>query len=300
MFDGFSAQTVKSGPAEIFVRVGGAGPPVLLLHGFPETHIMWRDVAPLLAREFTVVCADLRGYGRSGCPESAPDHMPYSKRAMAEDLVSIMARLGFERFAVAGHDRGGRVAYRLALDAPVNITALAALDVIPTAAAWDLADARLAIDFWPWSLLAQPSPLPEQLVGAAPQAVIDDALGNWGSDVAVFPADVRREYVAALSDKAHVHAICEEYRAAASIDRDHDAADRASGRKITCPTLILWSTHGALDNWYADKGGPLALWRDWCVTVDGGAIDGGHFFPEACPEATADRLGKFLRSAGLE
>jgi haloacetate dehalogenase len=180
-FENFAAVDVQAQETRIFLRRFGAGPAVLLLHGFPQTHLMWRSVAPLLARRFTVICADLRGYGRSGCPASAPDHAPYAKRAMARDMVSVMDKLGFPRFSVAGHDRGGRVAYRLALDYPERVERLAVLDILPTADTWERADKRLATAFWPWSLLAQPEPLPERLVSAAPDAVIDDALGGWGS-----------------------------------------------------------------------------------------------------------------------
>jgi haloacetate dehalogenase len=169
MLDGFEAVTVQTGETEIFLCRGGTGPPVLLLHGFPQTHLMWRGVAPLLAREFTVVCADLRGYGRSGCPASGPDHAPYAKSALARDMVVAMERLGFSRFAVAGHDRGARVAHRLALDHPECSARLAVLDVVPTAEAWAGADARFALAFWPWSLLAQPAPLPDRLLAAAPE-----------------------------------------------------------------------------------------------------------------------------------
>jgi pimeloyl-ACP methyl ester carboxylesterase len=170
MFVGFATHLIKLEPAPIFARVAGNGPPLLLLHGFPETHLMWRDIAPLLTPHFTVVCADLRGYGQSGTPPSAPDHAPYSKRAMADDMIRLMAALGFERFMVAGHDRGGRVAYRMALDHPGVILKSAVLDIVSTADAWDRADARFALAFWPWSLLAQPAPLPEQILGAAPRA----------------------------------------------------------------------------------------------------------------------------------
>src|SRR5690606_3856250 len=184
----------------IFLRRAGSGPPVLLLHGFPQTHFMWRKVAPLLARRFTIVCADLRGYGRSGCPSSRPDHAPYAKRAMAADMVTVMQRLGFERFGVAGHDRGGRVAYRLALDHPKAVERLAVLDIVTTADAWDLADDRFALAYWPWSLLAQPAPLPERRIGTAPEAVVDGALSGWGSAASAFDDGARAAYVEALED----------------------------------------------------------------------------------------------------
>jgi len=285
---------IETGETSIFVRSRGSGPPILLLHGFPQTHVMWRGVAPLLAASFTVVCADLRGYGASGCPASAPDHAPYAKRAMARDMVSVMERLGFSRFAVAGHDRGGRVAYRMALDHPARVARLAVLDVVPTEAAWARADARFALGFWPWSLLAQPEPLAERILTAAADAIVDHALGEWGSAGGVFPPDVRAAYVEALRDPPHAHAICEEYRAAATLDREHDATDRAAGRRIACPVLTLWSAGGPLDTWYADEGGPLALWRAWADDVRGRAVDGGHFFPEASPQQTAEALNRFF------
>jgi haloacetate dehalogenase len=293
--DEFDTITVDVAGTTVFgCRGGSAGPAVLLLHGFPETHLMWRDIAPRLAAASTVVCVDLPGYGASGCPASDDEHGPYSKRAMAAMLVAVMRRLGHERFAVVGHDRGGRVAYRMALDHPDVITSVAVLDVVPVLDAWELADDRLALGFWPWSLLAQPAPLPERLIVAAPDAVITDALAGWGSASSSFPADVRAAYVEALSDADHVHAICEEYRAAATIDRDHDRADRAAGHRIDCPVLVLWSAGSALDTWYDEQGGPLGIWRRWADDVTGSAVKGGHFFPEEHPQSTARYLRTFL------
>lgn len=279
----------------IFLRRGGSGPPLLLLHGFPETHEMWRQVAPRLAAEFSVVCADLRGYGRSGCPPSSADDAPYSKRALAADMVAAMATLGFPRFAVAGHDRGGRVAYRAALDHPDAVAALAVLDVIPVDVAWERADDRFALGFWPWSLLAQSAPLPESLLLGAPEAVIESALGgDWGSPAESFEASVREAYLQPLRDPQHVRAICEEYRAGAGIDREHDAADRAAGRRIACPVLALWSAAGPLGDWYEETGGPAAIWGELCERLQAEAVAGGHFFPEEHPAALAERLARFL------
>jgi haloacetate dehalogenase len=294
MLGDFEADEVESGETRIFIRWGGAGPPVLLLHGFPQTHLMWRRVAPLLAEQFTVVCADLRGYGQSGCPPSALDHEPYSKRAMARDMAAVMAHLGFVRFGVAGHDRGGRVAYRLALDHPALVDRLAVLDIVPTQDVWQLADARLVTAFWPWSLLAQPEPLPERLLAGAPEAVLDDALAAWGTPARVFDAEVRAAYVRALSNPASVHAICEEYRAAATLDREHDAKDRLAGRRIACPVLALWSDRGPLAQWYAEVGGPVGVWQAWADDVQGVPVAAGHFFPEEIPEDTAAALSNFF------
>jgi haloacetate dehalogenase len=289
-------RAIETADATISVRSGGSGPGVLLLHGFPQTLHMWRDIAPLLAAEFTVVCADLRGYGNSSCPPSAPDHAPYSKRAMAHDMVSVMEQLGFDRFGIAGHDRGGRVAYRAALDHPERVESLAVLDVVAIDAAWSRADDRLALGFWPWSLLAQPEPLPERLLAGAPDAVLDQALSTeWGTPADAFSDGARAAYLAALRDPDHVHAICEEYRAAATIDREHDVADLEAGRRISCPVLALWSNPGPLSTWYADEGGPLALWRELADDVTGWPVDGGHFFPEEHPHETAAALAAFFR-----
>jgi haloacetate dehalogenase len=292
--NGFASRKVMTDRGMVFCLVGGAGPPILLLHGFPETSLMWHGIAPLLASDFTVVAADLPGYGRSDCPVDGEGHSAMSKRALASTLVEAMKALGHETFAITGHDRGGRVAYRAALDHPDKVTAAAVLDVIPTYEVWERADARLTLSFWPFSLLAQPAPLPERLLLAAPEAVIDNALSEWGSPPDTFPSWLRQAYVAALNNAVHVHAICEEYRAAAGIDREIDRADWETGRRIRCPLLALWSDKGGLAEWYGDAAGPLGIWRRWAEHVRGQAVVGGHFFPEEQPEATADAIKAFL------
>jgi haloacetate dehalogenase len=257
---------------------------------------MWHGIAPQLSRDFTVVCADLRGYGQSGCPPSSPEHEQYSKRTMARDMLIVMARLGFPRFAVVGHDRGGRVAYRLALDHPDRIERLAVFDIVPTESAWARADARFALGFWPWSLLAQSEPLPERILAVEADVIVDQALSEWGSAPGVFSPEIRAEYIQALSDPAHAHAICEEYRAAAGTDREHDRADRAADRRISCPLLVLWSGKGPLGTWYEKASGPIGIWREWAVDVRGEALDAGHFFPEELPQRTAEILTEFFNS----
>jgi len=294
MFEGFDSAVVDVGATTIFIRRKGNGQPLLLLHGFPETHVMWHRVAPVLAETFTVICADLRGYGASGKPASSPDHGPYSKRSMALDMVRMMEAQGFSSFSVVGHDRGGRVAYRLALDHADRVDKLAVLDIVPTSEALDRADQRLAFAFWPWTLLAQPAPLPERLIAGDPAAIIDNALDAWGSDAQSFPPEVRAAYIAALRDPSAIHAICEEYRAAATLDADLDRRDRQAHRQIDHPTLVLWSEHGALDEWYDDAGGPLGVWRAWAPRAIGRAIAGGHFFPESNASDTARELCAFF------
>jgi len=294
-FAGFSTRSITTDRGSVFVREGGMGPALLLLHGFPETSLMWHAVAPLLAADFSIVAADLPGYGQSSCPIDAPDHSSMSKREMATTLVETMRAAGHERFAIVGHDRGGRVAYRAALDHPDRVTRVAVLDVIPTYDVWDRADARLALGFWPFSLLAQPAPFPERLLAAAPDAIVDNAVEEWGSSPGAFPAWIRDAYIDALRDPAHAHAICEEYRAAAGIDREIDQADLHAGRRIGCPLLALWSDKGALASWYEDDGGPLGLWRRWADDVRGQAVAGGHFFPEEQPAQTAALIRDFLQ-----
>jgi haloacetate dehalogenase len=300
MFSGFDATAADVGDTTIFFRRKGSGPPLLLLHGFPETHLMWHRIAPVLAEEFTVICADLRGYGASGKPASTPDHAPYSKRALALDMFRVMEQLGFRRFFVAGHDRGARVAYRMALDHADRVERVALLDIIPNSEVFSRADSRLMLSFWPFSLLAQPAPLPERLIGAAPESIVDDALDNWGSDRASFSAEIRAAYIEALRNPEAVRAICEEYRAAATIDVAADEQDRRAARRIACPLLVLWNRGSGLDTWYVDAGGPLGIWRGWASDVSGRAIAGGHFFAEQNPQETLGALRTFFSAAGVK
>lgn len=293
---GFEARSVETPIGSIFVWLGGSGPPVLLLHGFPETSLMWRDVAPLLASDFTIVAADLPGYGESDPPPNDRLLSGMSKRRMGDALLAMMHLLGHERFSIVGHDRGGRVAYRSALDHPQAVTRLAVLDVVPTFEVWERADDRTMLAFWPFTLLAQPAPLPERLIGAAPEAIVDDAARNWDTTETVFPPEVRYAYVKALGEPDCIHSICEEYRAAARIDREHDRSDVEAGRRIACPLLALWSGKGGLSKWYADAGGPLGIWSRWAEDVQGRPVEAGHFFPEEIPGETAALLRAFLKA----
>lgn len=293
-FAEFETRTIDTERGSIFARIAGTGPPALLLHGFPQTGLMWRDVAPILAEEAAVIAVDLPGYGASTYPRDPADGEAMSKRTMAQALVKAMQALGHARFAVIGHDRGGRVAYRMALDHPDIVTRVAVLDMVPTLEVWERADARAMLAFWPFALLAQPAPFPELLLAAAPEAIVGHALACWGSPPETFPAQVRRAYVEALRDPARAQAICNEYRAAADIDCTHDAADRDAGRRINCPLLALWSETGGLAHWYDDDGGVPGIWRRWASHVTGAAVEGGHFFPEGAPGPTAALLRAFL------
>jgi haloacetate dehalogenase len=285
----FDTSEVKVSGNPIFVRRYGQGPAILLVHGFPRTSLMWRFLAPKLAKDHTVICVDLPGYGRSGTPESTDDHFPYSKRAMANGLVEVMGQLGFATFTLIGHDRGGRVSYRLALDHPNVVERLAVFDVIPILEGWSRSDARFAQTYWPWILLAQKNPLPESYLLGAPEAVFHNPFGQ-GS----FGQEILDEYVSTYRDPVRVHGICEEYRAAATIDVEHDRADKEAGKRIECPMLHLWAQGGPLDTFYGKDGGPLGIWRQWAPRAEGQAMQGGHFFPEENPDDTAALVTKFL------
>jgi haloacetate dehalogenase len=285
----FETSLVEVSGNKIFVRRYGSGPPILLVHGFPRTSLMWRFLAPKLAEDHTVICVDLRAYGKSGTPASTDDHYPYSKRAMAQELAEVMDKLGFPSFILIGHDRGGRVSYRLALDHPKNVERLAVFDVIPILEAWNRSDARFAKTYWPWILLSQKDPLPESYLLGAPEAVFHNPFGQ-GS----FGSEILDEYLTTYRDPTRVHGICEEYRAAATIDADHDRADKDAGKRIECPMLHLWAEGGPLDTFYASDGGPLGIWRQWAPRAQGQSMKGGHFFPEENPDETTYQVKRFI------
>jgi haloacetate dehalogenase len=285
MFDGFDLSFVDTGEATIRVRKGGSGPPLLLLHGHPQTHVMWHRIAPRLAHEFTVVAMDLRGYGDSSKPPTTADHEPYSKRAMARDAVAVMRHFSFERFDVAGHDRGGRVAYRLALDHPQCVRRLATLDIIPTGEHFRRADMKFGLGYWHWFFLAQPYPFPENVIGANPEAFFSGRPNRAN----VHAPEALDDYLRCYRNPETIHASCEDYRAAATYDFALDEADRGK-KKIAAPLLALWAEQGQVGKWYD----VLAVWRDWADDVRGFAIDAGHFMPEEAPLETYDALREFF------
>jgi haloacetate dehalogenase len=291
MFEGFDTHDVDTGEATIHTVVGGKGPPLLLLHGFPQTHAMWHAVAPRLADRFTVICADLRGYGDSSKPEGGTDHAAYAKRSMAADMVRLMQHLGFRHFRLAGHDRGGRVAHRLALDHPERVDRLALLDIVPTATAYAATDRAFATGYYHWFFLIQPHPLPETLIGAAPVAYLHAKLGRWGGALERFPPAVLAEYERCIQDPATIHAMCEDYRAAASIDLEHDAADARA--RLACPLLVLWGEHGLMHRLFDVP----ATWRDKHgdpALVEGCALACGHYLPEEAPDAVVSAFLDFF------
>jgi haloacetate dehalogenase len=294
LFAGFEAHELPTSRGTLHAKVGGSGPPVLLLHGYPQSHLMWHAVAPLLAERHTVVAADLTGYGASFRPAPTDDHAAHGKRAMAVDQVEAMAALGHDRFAVVGHDRGGRVAYRMALDHPDRVDRLAVLDIVPTGEVWRRADRYFARGYWHWAFLALPAPLPERLIGGDPQAFFDlhvRAGIGLGVEPGRYPPEILDAYRRLLDDPETVQAMCEDYRAGASVDVEHDDADREAGRRIACPVLVLWAGRGGLPILYGDV---LEVWRPWAPDLRGEALDASHFLAEDRPEDTASRLLAFL------
>ena len=286
------AERIEAGEITLNVRIAGEGPPLLLLHGFPETGACWDRVLPDFASEFRVIAPDLRGYGASDMPESEGG-TAYTKRLMAEDMVALMAGLGYEQFSILGHDRGARVSYRLALDHPERVERIGIIEVVPTADMWAAFDADLALSAFHWTFLAERAPLPETLINAAPDAFLDHLLGGWtkGPGLASYAPDALAEYRAQMRDPDRVHAMCEDYRAGATLDRQYDEADRASGRKIAAPLHFLWSEGG----FPAQTGRPEASWEGWAETVTTSHVDCGHFVPEERPAETVATFLPFFR-----
>ena len=295
LYPGFASHWIDTSIGRIFARVGGSGPPLLLLHGYAQTNVMWHKVAPQLAARFTLVIADLPGYGWSVVPRSSAGHAPYTKRAMAAVMIEAMGALGHARFALAGHDRGGRVAYRLALDHPGRLTRLATLDIVPTWHMWHDLDARLAFRIWHWTFLALPAPGPETIIGKDPVGFWDwkTAPGTKTKDLASFDPRALAHYRAFFQDPSRIHATCEDYRAGRTSDLAIDEADRAAGKKIACPLLALWGSSGIP----SETRSPLDTWREWADDVRGFAIDCGHYLPEENPDATAAAMLEFFGHA---
>ena len=288
MFPGFETVEVFVAGVVIHAVRGGAGRPLLLLHGYPQTHVIWHKIAPALAEHFTVVAADLRGYGDSGKPAGGPDHAGYSKRAMAADQAALMTQLGFEGFCVAGHDRGGRVAHRMALDYPGRVRRLAVLDIAPTHHMYTTADMDFARAYYHWFFLIQPYDLPERLIGAEVDHWLDSKFAQWGRAAQAITPEARAEYRRCFSAPAAIHASCEDYRAFAGIDLQHDAADL--NRKLACPVLALWGEQGFVGRKYD----VLETWRARAADVRGHGLPCGHFLPEEAPEAVLAALRGFF------
>jgi haloacetate dehalogenase len=291
MLEGFVSSSIRvSDGIEIHVTVGGNGPPLLLLHGYPQTHAMWHKLAPLLARRFSVVMPDLRGYGDSDKPPSGDNHAAYSKRRMAQDQMDVMRALGHPRFQAVGHDRGGRVLHRLCLDHPESVERAALLDIAPTASMYGRTDKAFASTYFHWFFLIQPQDLPERMIAADPDYWLQRMLGAWSSKEDVFTSEALAEYRRTFRDPATIHATCEDYRAAAGIDLEHDAAD--ADKKVACPLLVLWGERGVVGRQFD----ALALWREKATDVQGRPLPCGHFLAEEAPQETFAALDTFLRS----
>jgi haloacetate dehalogenase len=291
MFEGFLDASTRVDGIDVHAVKGGSGPGLLLLHGHPQTHVIWHKVAPTLAAHFTVIAADLRGYGDSGKPPGAVDHSNYSKRRMARDQIELMRSHGFASFAVIGHDRGGRVAARMALDHPDAVTQLVTLDVAPTVAMYEQTSFEFARAYWHWFFLVRPAPFPETLIRADPDLYLKQTIGARSAGLAPFTPDAYAAYLRSLSDPATAHGICEDYRASITIDLEHDRADFAAGKRIDCPFLALWGADGVVGKCFD----PLAEWRKWSNDVRGEALACGHYIPEEAPELLLERVLSFLQ-----
>ena len=290
-FDGFTLSTQQVADGTLRLRTAGSGPPLLLLHGNPQTHAMWHAVAPALARTHTVVCPDLRGYGGSFKPTPTPDHAPYSKRSMARDMAELMTALGHDTFAVVAHDRGARFAHRLALDNPARVTRLAVLDIVPTIEHFERTDMAFALGYYHWFWFAQPHPFPEELINAAPATWFHAHTSREPKGDGFYDQVALADYLAAIHDPLMIRGMCEDYRAAATIDLVHDRESRAHGHKIQCPTLVMWGAKGRIGTWYS----PLEVWRAYCAnTVTGGPVPAGHYIAEEAPEETLKAFLEFF------
>jgi haloacetate dehalogenase len=289
VYDGYQTRRISTKDALIYTTVGGSGPPLLLLHGYPQTHVMWHRVAPRLQERFTLVLPDLRGYGESTGPAPDPQHVNYSKRAMASDMVAVMAALGHKRFSVAGHDGGGRVAYRLALDRPECVERLAVLDILPTLDAWEGINDRTAMASFHWLLLAQPPRLPERLIGCDPQFFLRYILERWAGRAELIDPHAAAEYLQNFRKPSVIAAACEDYRASATVDVELDRRDREAGRRITCPTLVLWSKR-----YLNPPRPPREVWAGWADDVRDVALECGHFIAEEDPAGCAAALADFF------
>ena len=292
-FPGFTENkvTVQSndGPIEIAYLIGGSGPPLLLLHGFPQTKAIWSQVAPELAKNFTVIAADLRGYGASSKPHGKADHSTYSKRSMAADQHALMKSLGFNQFFLLGHDRGGRVSHRLAMDHPESVLRLMVLDISPTLAMYEKTTMAFAKGYWHWFFLIQPEPIPETMIRENPEFWLKNHMGRHAG-TGIFSADHWVEYLAGASNSESMHAMCEDYRAAASIDLVHDRADRAAGSQLTIPMRVLWGEYGLVNQCFK----PLDDWMQVASDVTGKAVPSGHYIPEEVPEQLLAETRKFF------
>jgi haloacetate dehalogenase len=280
-FDGFHLTMRSVSDGALRLRIGGDGPPLLLLHGNPQTHVMWHKVAPVLARDHTVICPDLRGYGGSFKPPPSSDHASYAKRAMARDMVELMADLGHASFSVLSHDRGARVAHRLAIDFPDRVERLVVMDIIPTIEHFERADMAFALGYYHWFWFAQPHPFPEELINAAPDLWWHAHTRREPKDAEFFHSQALKDYLTAAREPATISGMCEDYRAAATTDLVHDRESREQGKRVQCPLLVLWGAKGKVDSWYD----PLAIWRNYASgPVSGGSVRSGHYLAEEAPE----------------
>jgi haloacetate dehalogenase len=292
VFDSFTSFDLQHGPVRLHGRIGGRGDPLLLLHGHPQTHAIWHRVAPLLAADFTLVMMDLRGYGDSGRPQGGGDHATYSKREMALDAMAVMKHHGFERFGVLAHDRGARVAHRLAADHPEAVSRLLLLDIAPTLAMYRDTTEAFARAYWHWFFLIQPPPLPEAVIASDPARYVRSVMGGRHAGLAPFTPEALAEYERCAAIEGTAHAICEDYRASASIDLEHDRADIAAGRRLAQPLQVLWGAHGAVGKCFD----VLALWRERALHVSGRSLPCGHYLPEEAPRQIADAALPFFSS----